>query len=391
MIDRRTWLGVALASLLPAPASAAETSPGVDLSADLEPIRAKYGLPALAAAVIKAGTITAAGATGVRVHGRSEKVTVNDRFHLGSDTKAITATLAGMLVDAGKLSWTTTIGEALGPVEPGINPALAAVTLEQLLSHSSGIPSDTEAFLDIYYSDDALKYNIADARFRAFAKWKGNAPATKPGAEFHYSNLGYMIAGMMVERAAGVTWEELIVSRIFDPLGLTTAGIGPQATTGRIDAAIGHDVDGDKITPMLWGPAADVPPALGPAGAAHMSVVDFATWAGWNAGGGKRGPALVKPETLAYIQSAKIRTGKIANPRPGTPTEGDYCFGWGLVKFGWTEAPVLTHNGSNSFNLAKVLVDTSRDYAVAVVTNFPEGPANDAASDALEALYKRFV
>ena len=348
-------------------------------------------MPALAAAVVKAGAVSAAGATGVRMYGRDAKVTINDKFHLGSDTKAMTATLAGMMVEAGKLAWTTTIGEALGTVAPGINPALAAVTLEQLLSHSSGIPSDTPEALEIYFSSDALKYNIPETRLAAFAKAKGRAPATPPGAEFHYSNLGYMIAGIMIERAAGVSWEEMIVARIFEPLELASAGIGPQATTGRVDAAIGHDIDGDKITPMPWGPAADVPPMLGPAGAAHMSILDFAAWAGWNAGAGKRGPALVKPETLAYLHSAKIRTGRIPNPRPGTPSEGDYCMGWGLVKFDWTDTPVLTHNGSNGFNLAKVLVDVSRDYAVAVTTNFPEGKADEAASVALEGLYKRFV
>ena len=44
------------------------------------------------------------------------------------------------------------------------------------------------------------------------------------------------------------------------------------------------------VTPMFWGAAADVPPLLGPAGVAHMSIQDFAKWAGWNAGEGKRGP-----------------------------------------------------------------------------------------------------
>jgi CubicO group peptidase (beta-lactamase class C family) len=380
-----------LASLLTAPALAAEASPVDDLAADLEPLRRKYGLPALAAAVVKAGAVAASGAVGLRVLGRSDPVTINDRFHLGSDTKAMTATLAGMMVEAQKLAWTTTIGEALGPAISGVNPALAAVTLEQLLSHSGGIPSDSDEMLNIYYSGDALKFNIVQTRLDAFEKLKSRPPATPPGAEFHYSNFGYMIAGIMVERAAGVSWEELIAERIFAPLGLASAGIGPQATTGRIDAAIGHDIDGDRVTPMLWGPAADVPPLLGPAGAAHMSILDFAAWAGWNAGGARRGPALVTPETLARIHSAKISTGRLANPRPGTPTEGQYCMGWGLVKFDWSETPVLTHNGSNGFNLAKILVDAHRDLAVVVTTNFPEGKANDAANEVTESLYRRFV
>lgn len=148
MMDRRTCLRATLASLLIAPAAAAETLP-TDLASDLEPVRQKFGLPAFVAAVGKSGAIVAAGATGVRALGRSEKVTIDDRFHLGSDTKAFTATLAGMMVEAGKLDWTSTIGDMLGADTPGINPALAAVTLDQLLSHSSGIPSVVDPNRDI--------------------------------------------------------------------------------------------------------------------------------------------------------------------------------------------------------------------------------------------------
>src|SRR3954447_3454232 len=88
----------------------------------LEPLRAKYQLPSLAAAVTKNGEIIAAGAVGERVMGSGIKVTTNDRYHLGSDTKAMTATLAGMLVEAGKLRWDSTVGEILGPDLPKLRP-----------------------------------------------------------------------------------------------------------------------------------------------------------------------------------------------------------------------------------------------------------------------------
>ena len=110
----------------------------------LEPIRVKQELPALAAAVSKEGRIIAVGAVGTRVQGKEIPVTVDDRFHIGSDTKAMTATLAGILIDKGQLSWTTTIGDVLGPVIPGLKPKFAAITLEQLLSHTSGLPTDND-------------------------------------------------------------------------------------------------------------------------------------------------------------------------------------------------------------------------------------------------------
>ena len=98
-----------------APAAAQERS----LNDTLEPLRIKYGLPALAGAVAVKGRIVAAGAVGTRVHDRKIPVTLDDRFHLGSDTKAMTATIAGMLVDEGKLRWDSTVGEILGSDIPG--------------------------------------------------------------------------------------------------------------------------------------------------------------------------------------------------------------------------------------------------------------------------------
>ena len=277
--------GAALA--LPAPAWTQAQS----LDAQIEPVRVKYGLPALAAAVVKKGEIVAAGAVGVRVYGTNIGVTIDDRFHLGSDTKAMTATLAGIFVDGGKLRWTSTIGEVLGADVPGMNQKLATVTLEQLLSHSSGIPSDTKDMAAAYFNTDAFDYNLAALRLRALAAWRHNEPKEPQGSPFQYANFGYIIAGAMIEKAAGVPWEQLIVEKIFAPLGLRTAGLGAQATPGKLDAPVGHQIDEQgKITPMLWGAAADAPPMLGPAGTAHMSILDFARWAGWNSGQGRRRP-----------------------------------------------------------------------------------------------------
>lgn len=87
----------------PSPASPA------DLATTLEPLRASGKLPALAAAVIIDGHLAAIGAVGVRQLGSPTLVNVHDRFHLGSDTKAMTATLAAMLVEEGRIKWQTTV------------------------------------------------------------------------------------------------------------------------------------------------------------------------------------------------------------------------------------------------------------------------------------------
>jgi CubicO group peptidase (beta-lactamase class C family) len=138
----RNALAVALLLLGVAPPVLSQSH---DISPYLSDIRATYDLPALAAAVVQDGTVIAAAAVGTRVYGGTTPVTLQDRFHLGSNAKSMTATLAGMMVEEGQLRWTSTVGEVLGDDIPGMSDTLSAATLEQLLSHSSGIPTDDDA------------------------------------------------------------------------------------------------------------------------------------------------------------------------------------------------------------------------------------------------------
>lgn len=392
MIPRRflSLCGLALcAAVAWSSASAAQEQ---SLNARIEPVRAKYGLPALFAAVAKNGRIVAAGAVGTRVQGRSIPVTVNDRVHIGSDTKAMTAMLAGMMVDEGKLRWDSTVGEVLGAEIANLKPAFAAMKLEQLLSHSSGMPSDNDEIAALYFNADAFDYNLSDYRKRIIGIWGSkNEPKVPEGSPFQYSNFGYIIAGAMIEKASAEPWESLMQRRLFGPLGLKSAGLGAQATFGLIDAPVGHKVENGKVTPMLWGPGADAPAAVGPAGIVHLSILDFARWASWNAAEGRRGPKLVKPETMQRLHRAHVKTPVIENPKPGTPKTGEYGLGWGVVTFDWTGKPVLTHNGSNSMNLATIFVQPDIDLAIVAATNFPGDPADRAVLETIEALYKQYA
>src|SRR4051812_6907251 len=82
-----------------------------ELPAVLENLRRRHRLPALAAASVENGEIVEIGATGFRKFGEDEQVTNDDQWHLGSCTKSMTSTLAAILVEQGKISWTTTIAD----------------------------------------------------------------------------------------------------------------------------------------------------------------------------------------------------------------------------------------------------------------------------------------
>jgi hypothetical protein len=122
-----------------------------------------------------------------------------------------------------------------------------------------------------------------------------------------------------------------------------------------------------------------------------MSVLDFARWAAWNAGEGRRGPALVRPETLKKLHTPVIRMAPKPDAAPGTPKGGGYGFGWGQVEIDWATEPLLTHSGSNGKNLAQIWVQPSRDAAMVLMTNI-SGAKADAALLALAAeLYGRYI
>lgn len=364
------------------------------LNAMLQPYLARHGLPALAAAVAKGGQIVAAGAVGTRRAGQDIPVTLGDRFHIGSDTKAMTALLAGMLVEEGKLRWNSNPAEVFPELAPEMDPGFATVTLEQLLSHSSGVPADNAEVVAVLKEGIFQDGNLNHMRAFVVRQWSKKPLASPPGSQFRYSNMGYLIAGAMIERAAGITWDELIVARLFLPLGLTTAGLGCQSTLGRVDAPLGHVMINGQAQALLAGPNGDNMTILGPAGIAHMSITDFARWAAWNAGEGRRGPALVKPETLRRLHTPIVSTDPPSPDRPAADSSqarDGYSLGWSVVHVGSVPHPLLQHNGSNNMNLAQVWVDVENDLAIVLATNIAGQGAKDAFSSLMRVLYPKYA
>ena len=357
----------------------------------LKPYLARYDLPAIAAAVVKDGKVISAGAVGTRRAGADIPVTINDRFHLGSDTKAMTALLAAMLVEEGKLRWDTTIGEVFPELADKMDPGLRRVTLVQLLSHTSGIPTDNEDIVKVFLETMSQDGNLDEMRYWLVQQWSKRPLESDPGSKFAYSNMGYTILGAMIERVGKKTWDEQITERIFIPLKLRTAGLGPQSSLGKIDAPLGHTIVDGKVRAVLAGPNGDNPAIIGPAGIAHMSVLDFACWAGWNAGEGKRGPALVKPETMRKLHTPVISMPEKKNAAPGTPPGGKYAFGWGELTVDWAPYPLLYHGGSNNMNLAHIWLDPKRDFAMVIVTNMSGPKANEAFLTLANELYTKFA
>ena len=344
----------------------------------LEPIRKRHNLPALAAGVLIDGRLAALGATGVRKAGTDVPVTRNDAFHIGSCTKAMTATLLAILVDQGKLRWQTTLADALGKAAPQMHPAYRKVTVRHLLSHRAGIVPNSppgKSFGEFFH----LPGTHVQQRLAYVRQILQAPPQAKPGEKYIYSNAGYAIAGAIAERVTGTPWQELMRKRIFEPLGMKTAGFGAMGTPGKIDQPWQHVLTDGKHQPIGPGQMSDNPVVIGPAGRVHCSMADWAKFVAAHLNGPKGRPCPLKLKTETWRMLHKPAFG------------GSYALGWVVAARDWGGGDVLTHAGSNTMNYAVVWMAPQRDFAVLVATNQGPKPAPKACDEAAATLIRQFL
>jgi CubicO group peptidase (beta-lactamase class C family) len=185
---------------------AADATQPKGLAEEVAAIRTKLGLPGVAAAAWRDGKLIEQTFTGLRTAGEpGGAIGEHDLWHLGSNTKAMTATLIGIHVDRGSLRWTDTIGMLLGPTKAKIDPGYKDVTLDQLIRHEGGAPEQPP---DAVWKQLWADGTAPDARSKFVRAILGARPAQKPGT-FVYSNASYMIAGAMLEAKIAKPWEQL--------------------------------------------------------------------------------------------------------------------------------------------------------------------------------------
>lgn len=330
----------------------------------LKPIRQKYNVPAMAAAVVTSAGIKFVGAVGVRKRGTDIPVGLDDFWHLGSDGKAMTSTLIARLVEQGKLRWNSTLSEIFPDLASNMNPEFRNVTVLELLCHRAGLPANA----------DWNRYRGKDSkveRLRVTRRELAKAPRYPPGSRFEYSNLGYVIAGATVEKITGQSWENAISRDVFQPLRMNSAGFGGTGTPGVIDQPWPHFASGAPAPQN--GPDMDNPPVMGPAGRIHCSIQDWGRFIQDQLRGARGEPGtLLKPESYQTLQTPALG--------------GDYALGWGVVQRNWAGGKALAHVGDNTMNCADAWVAPKRDFAILVCVNQGGDKAFDAADDAVGAM-----
>jgi CubicO group peptidase (beta-lactamase class C family) len=277
------------------------------------------------------------------------EVTTDSLFQIGSVTKVWTATVVMQLVDEGRLDLDAPVAEVLPELrlaDPGV---AKQVTMRHLLTHTSGI--DGDVFTDTGRGDDCVEKYVT-----RLAEVAQNHPL---GATWSYCNSGFALAGRVIEKLTGGTWDQAVRDRLFGPLGLKhTVTLPEEALLYR--AAVGHlseDTDEPTRAPV-W----VLPRSLGPAGIICSAAADVLEFARLHLTGG------LAPDGTRLLSEASAAA--MADWQTDLPDEslGD-SWGLGWIRFAWDGRRLIGHDGNTIGQSAFLRLLPDEGLAVALLTN----------------------
>ena len=363
------------AALLPRPLVAQQAAPSTATASDytaplaaiekaLDDKRKELGIPGISLAIVKDDKIIYLKGLGVKDFERNLPVTPDTRFPIGSSSKAFTAMLAVMSADQGKLSLDDSPKKFLPYFTLRDPEAAAKITIRDLLAHRSGLNRTDLAMVSGVLNREEL------IKVAGMAK-----PTAKLGEKFQYQNVMYTAAGESVAKAQNSTWDELIATKIFKPLGMNNSDTSPEAMQKSRDYSFGYDYNAStKVTRRL--PQRSIP-AAAPAGAINSSARDMAQWLRLMLGNGSfNGRRLVSEKGFDELVRKQIN---IAGPV-------DYGLGWFLRQ--WKGHKVVEHGGNiDGFN-AMVAFMPDQKLGFVLLTNVTASPLG---SIAMNTIWKNLV
>src|SRR5690242_299438 len=223
---------VAQQSAKPAASATDYSAPLASIEKALDDKRKELGIPGVSLVIVKDDQIIYLKGLGFKDVDKQLPVTPDTQFAIGSATKAFTAMLAVMSADEGKLSLDDSPKKFLPYFTLRDPDAAAKITLRDLLSHRSGLNRTDVAMVSGVFNREELIKVAGQAK-----------PTAKLGEKFQYQNVMYAAAGEAVAQAQKSTWDKLIETRIFKPLGMKNSDTSVAAMQKSKDYSLGYDYD----------------------------------------------------------------------------------------------------------------------------------------------------
>jgi|SRR5215468_657308 len=267
----------------------------------------KRKIPGLALVVIKNGEVVMMKGYGLANLDHDVPVTPDTVFELASVTKQFTATAIMLLVEEGKVKLDDPIREHL-PNSPG---QWKEIRVRHLLTHTAGLPSNENSWKSLYIEGGRLNYTTA----QLFESATKDPISFEPGERYQYSDVGYFLLGMIIEKASGQRYRDFLTERFFKPLGMKSSSVEDQWAILKGRAA-GYTLRNGQLVNNRRVVQVELPSHYG----VYSSVRDLAKWEIALASG-----KVVKESSLTAMWTpAKLNSGSSAQ----------YGFGWGLISRG---------------------------------------------------------
>jgi CubicO group peptidase (beta-lactamase class C family) len=329
-----------------------------------------YKVSGAALALIKDGGILLEKGYGFRDLETDAPVTTATLFNIGSISKSFTALGIAQLVDQHQVDLDTPVIRYVPDLRLSDPRAMQAVTLRQLLSHTSGLPPDEQWPRQVPPTREGIVREFATMPITA-----------EPGARFQYCSRCVVLAAYALEQIDGQSWEAYTRTHIFVPLGMATASFGPLGLEQAPDRAqpYRHDAVSGEV-PIPWSRLQYLQ-SLGPAGGIDASVDEMARYALLQLGDGTMsGHRVVSPQMMAELHRPEIAVGadwttaaRIQNLR--------YALGWFTADVRGVH--LVCHNGENPGFWAAIVLAPSSKAGVVILTNGESNLFTDAATRSL--------
>lgn len=362
--------------------SCASNSKGEDINEIQEEVKkiiSENGIPGVGIIVTNKTSEIMLHVDGVRDINSNILIEDSDKFHLGSNTKSMTAMLVAKLVELKKISWDTTLGDVFKSID--IHSDYKQVTIKDLLRHQGGLTSSLLAthkdlFLNfVELQKGGKKFEQRTLLARTLLK---EAPSFKPKSKSNYSNAGVSVAAHMLEILLKDEYENILSKYLFTELNMKNCGFGTPGSSDVINEPRGHYYSDNKLIGIPPGPLADNPDAISGAGKVHCSLNSWGIYIKEHLKGSKGESSFLSQDTFKTLHTPKVNEQ----------------FGLGIISMKsklFNQNEVLFHNGSNTMNFAEMWISPKDNIGIGVVVNAGHAKAQETVRKIVELVTRKLL
>lgn len=323
----------------------------------------KFNVAGVAVAIVKDGKIFYEKGFGVKSVTTNSPVDVHTNFQIASNSKAFTTAALALLVDENKISWKDKVRDHLPEFKMYNDYVTENFLIEDLLCHRSGLGLGAGDLMDF---PDGTDFTIKD-KLTLFQYFK---PTSSFRTQFDYDNQLYMVAGELIARVSGMTWEKFVQTRILDPLEMTNSFASLKAMKDKTNMATAHSTTTGKIRTIGWFDEK----INGAAGGIVSNVNDMSKWMITQLNKGKYGADL-KKELFTSARQKEMWTIHTVMPASDFPRYNQHFAGYGL---GWGLGDIkgdlqVTHTGGLPGMLTSVMLMPDLKLGIVILTNTENG------------------